>query len=158
MNLFEEQKLTHRLWKTCYQRRQVVGGWAGGLGWKCCKIGLWWWLYNYKYNKIHWVKKDHKGEEKHSILDAVESAELINIQRSVRYLIYIPIFFSNCDSWLFHKWKTIGPLLNHILSVAVCLVTDLAETLKLPHISVGSRTLSKASTSFQEVGEGISFF
>ena len=26
-------------------------GWTGGLGWKCSKIRLWWWLYNYKYNK-----------------------------------------------------------------------------------------------------------
>ena len=32
-------------------------GWAGELGWKCCKIGLWWWLYNYEY-KLHWFKKE----------------------------------------------------------------------------------------------------
>ena len=35
-----------------------VGGWAGGLGWKCYKIGLWWSLHNYKCNKIHWIKKN----------------------------------------------------------------------------------------------------
>ena len=34
-----------------------VGRWAGGLGWKCFKIGLWWSLYNYNCNKIHWLKK-----------------------------------------------------------------------------------------------------
>ena len=33
-------------------------GWAGGLGWKCCQISLWWWLYDYKYNKIYRVKKN----------------------------------------------------------------------------------------------------
>ena len=31
-------------------------GWAQGLEWKCCEIGLWWWLYNYKYKKMYWVK------------------------------------------------------------------------------------------------------
>ena len=39
-----------------------VEGWAGGLGWKCYKTGLWWSLYNYKCNKIHWVKKIKKKE------------------------------------------------------------------------------------------------
>ena len=34
-----------------------MGEWAGSLGWKCYKTGLWWLLYNYKCNKIHWVKK-----------------------------------------------------------------------------------------------------
>ena len=59
MNFLAEQTLTHRLGKTYgYQRRQVTGeGWAGGLGWKCCKIGLWGWAHNYKYNKIHWCLK-----------------------------------------------------------------------------------------------------
>ena len=60
MNLFAEQKLIHRLWKTySYQRGQVmgeerdrVGVWDGNV-----KVMLWWWLYNYKY-KIHWVKKN----------------------------------------------------------------------------------------------------
>ena len=33
------------------------GGWAGSLGWKCCKTGLWWSLYNYECNKFIWVKK-----------------------------------------------------------------------------------------------------
>ena len=36
------------------------GEWAGGLRWKC-KIELWWWLYNYEYNRIHWVKKKKIG-------------------------------------------------------------------------------------------------
>ena len=50
---FAEQILTHRLWKTYgFQRRQVGGG---RLGWKGYKIGLWWSLYDYKWNKIHWV-------------------------------------------------------------------------------------------------------
>ena len=35
--------------------RLRVSGWAGDLGRKCYKIGLWWSLYNYKCNKIHWV-------------------------------------------------------------------------------------------------------
>ena len=62
MNFFTEQilKTFHKLWKPYgYQRRQVEGrgeGWAVGLGWKC-KTGLWWWLYNYKYTKTHWVKQ-----------------------------------------------------------------------------------------------------
>ena len=30
-----------------------VGQCTEGLGWKCYKIWLWWWLYNYKCNKIH---------------------------------------------------------------------------------------------------------
>ena len=34
---------------------RVVGGWAGDSGWKYSKIGLWWSLYSYKCNKIHWV-------------------------------------------------------------------------------------------------------
>ena len=38
-----------------------VEGWAGGLEWKCYKIGLWWWLYNYKCNKN---KKIIKRERK----------------------------------------------------------------------------------------------
>ena len=28
-----------------------------GLEWKCYKTGLWWSLYNYTYNKIHWEFK-----------------------------------------------------------------------------------------------------
>ena len=58
MNLLAEQEKTHRLWKTySYPRGQVVGRkeWTGGLVWKCSKISLWWWLYNYKYSKFHWV-------------------------------------------------------------------------------------------------------
>ena len=31
-------------------------GWARCWWWKCSKIRLWWWLYNYKHNKIHWIK------------------------------------------------------------------------------------------------------
>ena len=55
MNFFAEQRLTHRLWKTYgFQRRQVGGK---GLRWKSYKIGLWWSLYNFKCNEIHWVKK-----------------------------------------------------------------------------------------------------
>ena len=60
MNLFAEQKQTHRLWKTYgYQKKQVGGaeGGTGGLGWKCSKIRLRRWLYDYKYDKIHWIKK-----------------------------------------------------------------------------------------------------
>ena len=39
-----------------------VGGEMGwGLGWK---IRLWWWLYNYKYNKIHWCLKKKKSHFK----------------------------------------------------------------------------------------------
>ena len=35
-------------------------GWGGGgctgvWGWKCYKTGLWWSLYNYNCNKIHWI-------------------------------------------------------------------------------------------------------
>ena len=62
MNFFAEQILTHRLWKTYGFQRRQFGGWgdAGGLGWKCYKTGLWWSLYNYKCNKIHWVKKKEK--------------------------------------------------------------------------------------------------
>ena len=58
-NLLAEQKMTHRLWKTTVTKgdRLVGEGWAGDLGWKYYKIRLWWWLYNDKYNKIHWVKK-----------------------------------------------------------------------------------------------------
>ena len=33
--------------------RLWVGGCTEGLGWKCCKIWLWWLLYTYKCNKIH---------------------------------------------------------------------------------------------------------
>ena len=37
-----------------------VGGCTEGLGWKCYKISLWWSLYSYKCNKIHWVIKKKK--------------------------------------------------------------------------------------------------
>ena len=56
MNIFAEQILTHRLWKTWFPNETGwVGGCTGGLGRKSCKIWLWWSLYNYKCNKIHWV-------------------------------------------------------------------------------------------------------
>ena len=51
-----------RLWQTYgYQRRQVGagGGMAWGFGMKC-KTGVWWWLYDYKYNTSHWGKKKKK--------------------------------------------------------------------------------------------------
>ena len=62
---FAEQVLTHGLWKTYgYLRKQDGGrGWAGGLGWKCYKTVLWWSLYNYKHNKIHWVKSQKKKKK-----------------------------------------------------------------------------------------------
>ena len=44
--------------------RQVGGGVSTeGLGRKFSKIGLWWSLYNYKHNKIHWVilKKEDRS-------------------------------------------------------------------------------------------------
>ena len=70
INLFAEQKLTHRLWKTySYQMRQVGGeGWTEDLGWKCSKNRLWWWLYNYKYSKIHWIKKKNLKWQKKNVL------------------------------------------------------------------------------------------
>ena len=40
MNLFAEQILTHRLWKTYgFQMRQAggAGGCTEAVGWKCCK-------------------------------------------------------------------------------------------------------------------------
>ena len=42
MNFFAEQILTHRLKNLWFPNEtgQEVGGWAGGLGWKCYKIGL----------------------------------------------------------------------------------------------------------------------
>lgn len=70
-----------------------------------------------------------KEEENHPRLDTVESVELINIQRSVGFLISIPTPFSNCDSWIFQKRKHIAASLNRVLSVAVCLVIKaLTET------------------------------
>ena len=52
----------HGLWKTYgYQKRQVLpgaGGKSQGFGIEMFKIRLWWWLYNYKYNKVHWIKKN----------------------------------------------------------------------------------------------------
>ena len=59
----------HRLWKTYgFQRRQVGGGGsARGLGWKCYTIGLWWPLYNYKCNKIHWVIKHRSLRKFHHL-------------------------------------------------------------------------------------------
>lgn len=36
----------------CLRRNQT-----GDLWWKCSKIKLWWWVYTYKYNKIHWMIK-----------------------------------------------------------------------------------------------------
>ena len=63
MDFFAEQILTHRLWKTWFPNE--TGWWVGecteGLGWKCYKIWLWWLLYNYKCNKIHWVIKKIKS-------------------------------------------------------------------------------------------------
>ena len=57
--------LQSRYWLTDFEKHLVskgdrlgVGGWAGGLGWKCYKIGSWWSLYNYKGNKIHWVNEN----------------------------------------------------------------------------------------------------
>ena len=41
MNLFAEQILTHRVWKTYGFQMRQVGGWGRGtegLGWKCYKI------------------------------------------------------------------------------------------------------------------------
>ena len=57
--------LQNRYWLTHFEKLMVskgnrlvgVGRWAGGLGWKCSKIGLWWLLYNSKCNKIHGVTK-----------------------------------------------------------------------------------------------------
>ena len=45
MNLFAEQKLTHSLWKTLFPKETGCGVVAWVLGWKCCKVRLWWWLY-----------------------------------------------------------------------------------------------------------------
>jgi len=48
---------------------------AGGLGWTCYKIGLWWSLYNYKCNKIHWVifKKDTQENLEDSLFKALDT-------------------------------------------------------------------------------------
>ena len=40
------------------------GGMHWGVGWKCSKIGLWWSLYNYKCNKVHWVIKKKRFKKK----------------------------------------------------------------------------------------------
>ena len=66
MNFFAEQILTHRLLKLKVSKGQRLGfgEWAGSLGWKCYKIWLWLSLYNYKCNKIHWVKKIKKQKLK----------------------------------------------------------------------------------------------
>ena len=60
--------LQNRYWLTDTEKLMAakgdslgVEGWAGGLEWKCYKIGLWWWLYNYKCNKN---KKIIKRERK----------------------------------------------------------------------------------------------
>jgi len=56
INFFAEQKLSHGFWKNLRLPKKTSWWgerWAGDLGWKCYKIRLWWWLYNYKYNKIH---------------------------------------------------------------------------------------------------------
>ena len=55
MGFAAEQILTHRLGNT-YGFQMTGGGvgeGSGGLGWKYCKIWLWWLLYTYKCNKIN---------------------------------------------------------------------------------------------------------
>ena len=57
--------LRNRNWLTAFEKLTVFKGdslgveegWAGILGLKCCKTGLWWLLYKYKCNKIHSVKR-----------------------------------------------------------------------------------------------------
>ena len=46
-----------------------MGGWPGGLRWKCYKVGLGWSLYNYKRNKIHWVKINEKTQNGKATLE-----------------------------------------------------------------------------------------
>ena len=43
MNFFAEQIQTHRLEKLVVTKGDRLRGerWAGGLGWKCCEVGLW---------------------------------------------------------------------------------------------------------------------
>lgn len=73
-----------------------------------------------------------KEEENHPRLDTEESVELINIQRSVGFLIAIPTHFSNYDSWIFQKRKHTAASLNSVLSVLVCLVIKaMTETFKI---------------------------
>ena len=63
---FAEQILSYRPWKNlCFPKKRGWGveGMCQGLGWKCYKIGLWWSLYNYKYNKIHWVILKNKEKQ-----------------------------------------------------------------------------------------------
>ena len=56
--------LQNRYWLIDFEKPKETGwgvaGYTEGLGWKCYKIGLWGSLYNYKCNKIHWVKKKEK--------------------------------------------------------------------------------------------------
>ena len=59
--------LKNRYWLTEFEKLKASkGDWLGGgedglegLGRKCYKTGLWWSLYNYTCNKIHWVFKKY---------------------------------------------------------------------------------------------------
>lgn len=63
MNLFAEQILTHKLWKTYGCQMRQVWGWGDVLGvWDGnAMIWLWWSLYNYKCNTVHWVIKKKRN-------------------------------------------------------------------------------------------------
>ena len=68
-------------------------GWEFGM--QCSKIRLWWWLYNYKYNKTHWIKKinylvmvwvgSSLGNQK------IKSWQILQIIWPYQYIIMVPV-------------------------------------------------------------------